>query len=235
MPRGFDCLMLHVGIGPNRKMRRLTDGEFRAFVAGVLPVAAESPVRGALLVARGEAAEAEDVAGLAGVATEVAASALAKLLKYGTLVEDPASGCVRVAQWEVFNPAPRPSEAREATRQRKQKQRQREKDDRDRAEREGRTPQLRMDGQRAAGLRIVDGPPPPPKRSSQGTPTGRRRDFDAAVAAMQDYAARLYPEGDAREIARAIETAIRYAKVKTDDEVRAYLTESCPELVERAA
>lgn len=124
----FDRIMLAQRTCRSRKIRRLDDGEFRAFI-GALCLAGESPVRGALLVSQGEPATAEDIADETGVSDEVAEATLTKLEKLETLTRDEDLGCLRFSNWDEFNPSPKPSESREAWRERKRKQRARERDD----------------------------------------------------------------------------------------------------------
>jgi hypothetical protein len=86
-------------------------------------------VRGALLVSQDEPATIEDIADESAVDDAVAKAMVDKLLKLGTLAEDEALGCLRFSNWDQFNPAPKPSDTREAWRERKRKQRAKERGD----------------------------------------------------------------------------------------------------------
>lgn len=99
MSGGFDYFMLHHGAGTEEKFATLTDGEFRAHIAGVLAVAAKSPIRGYLLVGEIEA-QPVHVARKAGVTERVAKSAIRKLREVGVLVRDAEVGAWRVHNWE---------------------------------------------------------------------------------------------------------------------------------------
>lgn len=100
--------MLVLGAGRNRKFARLTDSERCAHFLGVLAIAAQSPIRGYLLVEGEMEAGAEEVASEAGVPVKVAESALAKLKRVGVLKRDGDQGAWWVHDWWEVNPEPRP-------------------------------------------------------------------------------------------------------------------------------
>jgi hypothetical protein len=102
----FDRFMVHVDIGRDEKLARLTDAERICHVAGVLALAAKSPIRGRLLVGDLEASPRE-VGRMAAVSDRVAKSTIDKLLAVGVLVHDEEYGCLRVHNWERFNPEPK--------------------------------------------------------------------------------------------------------------------------------
>lgn len=129
--------MLHIGVGRAPKLRRLTPQERWALVAGAWALAAESPVRGALLIAEGVPVETRDVADAAGVSLKVAQNALEKSRKL-SLIET-IDGVEWVHDWHDYNPDPRPSDSPEAVAERKRRQRERE---RERQEREGHDPSV---------------------------------------------------------------------------------------------
>lgn len=124
----FDRLMLDVEIGGNLKLIGLTDSEFRAHVAGVLSIAAKSPIRGRLLIGD-QPAGAEHVAAQARVKPAVARSALAKLRSVGIVIPDLEFDCEQVHDFEAMNPAPKTD--------RTAAERQQRRRDRIRAERDG--------------------------------------------------------------------------------------------------
>lgn len=122
--RQFDRYMVAVGAAKHIKFRRLTIPERYAFFLGVLSIAAQSPVRGCLLVGDLRA-EAEDVAAEAGVNVGVARSALCKLRDVGVIVSDDEHGCEAVRDFGDWNPAPKTDRtAAERQRRRRDKVRQ---------------------------------------------------------------------------------------------------------------
>lgn len=155
MAAKWDRVMLAQRVSRSRTIRRLDDAEFRSFIAA-LCLAGESPVRGCLLVSEGEPLTAHDIADEAGVDEAVVESMVSKLLQLDTLTRDDVRGCLRFVNWSNFNPAPRPSDSREATRERKRRQRAREADKK-RREKDSR--QTRM-GRSGSALRTVDDAPP---------------------------------------------------------------------------
>lgn len=122
MSQAFDCFMVESRIGTNRKLRRLPVVQRWTFVAGVLALAAQSPLRGALLITDGVPVTAEDVAKEATVPVRDARAALGSLRELGMLELD-EHGVEWVHDWDTINPDPRPSDSREATRERKRRQR----------------------------------------------------------------------------------------------------------------
>lgn len=106
MSAKYDRFMVHVDVGTDEKLADLTDPERLCHIAGVLAVAAKSPIRGRLLVGD-VVATPNHVAKRAGVSTRVAASTLRKLQAVGVLVRDDEYDCLRVHNWERFNPPPK--------------------------------------------------------------------------------------------------------------------------------
>lgn len=102
----FDRFMVHVDIGTDEKLARLTDAERLCHIAGVLAIAAKSPVRGWLLVGDHEAGPVE-IARRAGVSERVAKSTIDKLASVGVLTRDDLLNCWQVHNWDRFNPEPR--------------------------------------------------------------------------------------------------------------------------------
>jgi hypothetical protein len=125
MPHAFDRFMVHVGIGTDAKMRRLTPEQRWTFVAGVLALAAEGRPRGMLAVA-GEPLTADDVAARASVTRDVAEETLARLRALGVVEQH--GEVERLTRWEDYNPPAKPSDSREAARERQRRSRQRRKD-----------------------------------------------------------------------------------------------------------
>lgn len=121
----FDKFMVHVDIGTDEKLAHLTDTERLCHIAGVLAIAAKSPIRGRLLVGDMEAG-AGQVGRRAGLSERVATSTIRKLVEVGVLVRDEEYDCWRVHNWERFNPEPRPDNTG-ADRQARYRERLREK------------------------------------------------------------------------------------------------------------
>lgn len=99
---GFDRYFIRVGSGRDRKLRRLSHAERLAWFVGFLDIAADSPVRGALLIADHEPATPEDVAHSADVPLRVALAAWQKLTALGRLEE--VDGVTFVANWDDHQP-----------------------------------------------------------------------------------------------------------------------------------
>jgi 5-methylcytosine-specific restriction endonuclease McrA len=106
----FDKFMIHVDIGTDEKLADLTDSERLCHIAGVLALAAKSPIRGRLVVG--------DV--------PATANHMRKLLDVGVLIADDDLGCLRVHNWERFNPPPK-QDTTSAERQARYRRRLREK------------------------------------------------------------------------------------------------------------
>lgn len=102
----FDKFMVHVDIGTDEKLARLTPAERLCHITGVLAIAAKSPIRGRLLVGDIEAGAVE-VSRRSGLSEQVAKSTIKKLKEVGILVPDDEYGCLRVHRWEAFNPPPK--------------------------------------------------------------------------------------------------------------------------------
>lgn len=158
----FDRIMLAQRVCRSRTSRRLNDGEFRAYIAA-LCLAGQSPVRGYLLVSEAVPVTTEDIADEAGVEEAVAASAVGKLLDLETLGRDVERDCLRFLNWDEYNPAPRPSDSREATRERKRRQREREREQKRVREAAAKLPPTEQPqlGQHGSGLRRVEAAPAP--------------------------------------------------------------------------
>lgn len=139
----FDRYMIAIGAGRNKKFVRLTDSERCAHFLGVLSLAAQSPIRGYLLITEDVEVEAGDVANEAGgkVTPRIAETALQKLKDRGVLLWHEDMGAWYVNDWDEINPAPK-TDNTAAERQARRRERLR-------AEREGHasvTPVSRRDG-----------------------------------------------------------------------------------------
>lgn len=102
----FDRIMVHTEIAHHLKLRRLTDAEKWAFVAGVLPIAGKADLRGALLIGS-TPADAEDVAHQARVSVKVARGCLDKLRAVGMLEFDEDIAGEWVHDFDQWNPEPK--------------------------------------------------------------------------------------------------------------------------------
>jgi hypothetical protein len=125
-PQAFDRFMVQVGIGTNRKLRRLPAVQRWAYVAGVLSLAAQSPMRGSMLIHDGEHATAQDVAEEATISLRDAGKALEAFRRFGMLERD-EQGVEWVHDWDRLNPEPKPSDSPDATRERKRRERARQR------------------------------------------------------------------------------------------------------------
>lgn len=106
-PRAFNRIMLDMGVGTNRKVRRLTVPERWTFVAGVIPLAAQSPIRGALLIATSIPVTPQDVAEQAGVSVAVAKKTLGHMRTLGMLERDDELGIEWVHDFDDWQAEPR--------------------------------------------------------------------------------------------------------------------------------
>lgn len=230
MSRKFDRFMVHIGIGTNRKLRRLPAVQRWVYVAGVLSLAAQSPIRGALLIADGEPATAEDIAEEATVPVKDARAALASLRRLGMLDRD-SDGVEWVHDWDRLNPDPKPSDSPEAARERKRQQRKRERPShadvtRDRGRdnsvtsRESHAPEVE------GGSKKERNPPVPPLRG------GDQRRKAARDEWVRTQASRF---NDPDQAQFAIRQALDKRGVKDWSGVLAHITEWFPDLQEVAA
>lgn len=124
MAKGFDSLLITTNLAANRKFGRLTVPERWCAVHGVWAIAAESPIRGYLLIAADEAAVERDYAKQADVSLAVARSTVSKMRRLGMIEADEEMGAECIHDWHEHQPEPsRPSDSREAWRTRKRKSR----------------------------------------------------------------------------------------------------------------
>lgn len=103
---GFDRFMVDLEVGHNLKLSDLTPGERYVFLAGVLPIAAKSPIRGALMIGKSPATAAH-VARQAETTVKMAGAALEKLRAADMLELDPDLGAEWVHDFEDWNPPPK--------------------------------------------------------------------------------------------------------------------------------
>lgn len=103
----FTKFMVTTDIGRDRELRRIfTIPERWAWVAGVLCIASDAPVRGCFVIVD-ELGTAKDLKDEAGVSLAVAKSALAKFRKLEMLIPHPEIDCEFVRNWSKYNPEPK--------------------------------------------------------------------------------------------------------------------------------
>lgn len=120
----YSRFMLEGDVGHNVKLGRLTDAEFRAWVCGVLPIAAQADPRGAFMVGASPAT-AEDVCFMSRkTGKRVAETLLRKLRDMKMLEFDEEIGAEWVHDWDLINPAPK-LDSTNAERQARYRERQR--------------------------------------------------------------------------------------------------------------
>jgi hypothetical protein len=122
--KGYDLFLVYTKLGTDRKFRRLTHGEKWCAVFGVWATAAESPIRGYLLIASDEPATEDDYAAQAGVTVAIARSTVKKMRELGLLEFDEEMAVEHVHDWHDVQKDPKPSETREAWRDRKRRSRE---------------------------------------------------------------------------------------------------------------
>lgn len=201
----FDRFMCANSIGTNRKLRRLPVAQRWTYVAGVLALASQSPIRGALLITDGEPVTAEDVAQEATVSLTVAKAALESFRKLGMLDRD-EHGVEWVHDWDKLNPSPKPSDSPDATRARKRDQRARDK-----AARGGVTsrPGHAMSRGEVEGEGKTTTPPNPLRGDSSTVapvkPKGNRRgEHDKYRALMDSWSGEHFPGAEPEAVGAAV-------------------------------
>jgi hypothetical protein len=165
--RPYDKLMLDQGMPWNLMVRRLLVEERWTFVV-CLCLASQAPGddRGTLIVSAAQPIDPEEIADAAGVDVEVVKATLAKLADHGTLLEESDHGALRFANWDLYNPKPKPSDLPENQNERKRRSRANKKAAEvdqlaldHQAEMQGETPQIVMDESGSTGLRSLDDDP----------------------------------------------------------------------------
>jgi hypothetical protein len=124
--RPYDKFMVAYKIGADRQLRRVPAQQRWVWVAGVLALAAQSPIRGHLLLVDAEPVTEKDIAGEAGVTRALASKALSSFRKLDLVVVDEALACEFVPNFLLYNPQPS-SSSTEGERLRKREQRARER------------------------------------------------------------------------------------------------------------
>lgn len=125
-PRGYDRFMVYTKIGTDSRIKRLPVSQRWCFVAGVMAVAAESPVRGWLLIVERMAATVDDIADAASVSRRVARDTVNALVGLDVLVWDDDVNCWALPDWHQWNPDPK-RDQKAAERQKRYRDRLRER------------------------------------------------------------------------------------------------------------
>lgn len=126
-PRPHDRFLVDYRIGANPKLATLPEKSRWVYVAGVLAIAAQSPIRGSLLLANGIPADEKVIARAASTSPAAARKALRSFRELGMLEpHDELEGVEHVHDFEVHNPPP-PAHSTEGERLRKREQRMRQR------------------------------------------------------------------------------------------------------------
>lgn len=122
--RPHDRFMVQYKIGGSQKLASLPAGQRWVYVAGVLALAAQSPIRGALLLSDATFIDHRAIARAASVTPALATRALKSFRDLGMLERDKEFGFEIVHDFKVDNPDP-PASSTEGERLRKREQRAR--------------------------------------------------------------------------------------------------------------
>lgn len=125
-PRPYDRFMVANKIGADRQLRRVPAGQRWVWVAGVLALAAQSPIRGTLLLVDADPVTYKDIAEEASVTPALARKAVISFRTLGLLLPDDELGCDVVPNFDLYNPPPA-ARSTEGERIRKREQRARQR------------------------------------------------------------------------------------------------------------
>jgi hypothetical protein len=125
-PRPYDKFMVAYKIGADLQLRAVRPEHRWVWVAGVLALAAQSPIRGHLVGVNAEPITTKDIAEEASVTTSMARKALAGLRDLDLIQVDAELGVEWVPNFKIYNPDP-PASSKESERFRKRAQRARER------------------------------------------------------------------------------------------------------------
>ena len=117
--------MVAYGIGGDVDLALVPEGQRWVWVAGVLALAAQSPIRGHLLNKAAEPITSRDVAAAAGAKRALTLKALDHFRSRGMIVPDDELACEWVPNFKLYNFDP-PSSSTEGERLRKREQRARQ-------------------------------------------------------------------------------------------------------------
>jgi hypothetical protein len=127
-PRPYDKFMVSYKIGADPALRRIPSGQRWVWVGGVLALAAQSPIRGHLVVPGDvEPVTVSDIAKEASVSKGTAEKAIAHFRRVELIKpDDELPGYEYVPNFRLYNPMP-PASSTEGERFRKREQRTRER------------------------------------------------------------------------------------------------------------
>jgi hypothetical protein len=118
--------MVSYGIGGDVDLALVPEGQRWVWVAGVLALAAASPIRGHLLNRNTEPINSADIAAAAGAKRAIVLKALDHFRSRELIVRDDELGCEWVPNFKLYNPDPKASST-EGERLRKREQRARDR------------------------------------------------------------------------------------------------------------
>lgn len=118
--------MVAYKIGADLQLRSIPESQRWVWVAGVLALAAQSPIRGHLLDAKAMPVTDEAIKAEASAKPRIAREALAAFRDLDLIQVDDKLGCEWVPNFKLYNPGP-PSSSNEGERLRKREQRARER------------------------------------------------------------------------------------------------------------
>ncbi len=124
--RPYDKFMVAYKIGADTQLRQLPEAQRWVWVAGVLALAAQAPIRGHLLDAKAVPITDEAIKAEASAKPSVARKALAAFRDLDLIQVDDELGCEWVPNFRLYNPMP-PAKSKEGERLRKREQRARER------------------------------------------------------------------------------------------------------------
>lgn len=125
-PRPYDRFMVAYKIGADLQLRQMPEQQRWVWVAGVLALAAQSPIRGHLLDAKAMPVTDEAIKAEASARPSIARNALAAFRDLDLIQIDDELGCEWVPNFKLYNPDP-PKTSTEGERLRKREQRARER------------------------------------------------------------------------------------------------------------
>lgn len=124
--RPYNKFMVAYKIGADSQLRQVREQHRWVWVAGVLALAAQSPIRGHLLDAKAMPVTDKMIEAEASARPKIAREALAAFRDLDLIQVDEELGCEFVPNFKLYNPDP-PTKSQEGERLRKREQRARER------------------------------------------------------------------------------------------------------------
>jgi len=118
--------MVAYKIGADLQLRQVAEQQRWVWVAGVLALAAQSPIRGHLLDAKAMPVTDKAIRDEASARPRIARDALTAFRDLDLILVDDELGCEWVPNFKIYNPDP-PAKSKEGERLRKREQRARER------------------------------------------------------------------------------------------------------------